>query len=78
MALEILNSYEPVSQKQLADFEKRNHLSLPPQYRAFLLKHNGGVPNKPNIDFLVEKGPYTDAVIQVFLQIFRSNKYAIY
>ena len=32
---------------ELVDFEKENGISLPEDYRAFLLEHNGGVPS-PN------------------------------
>jgi hypothetical protein len=46
MNIEIIdiNPYGPLSPNQLDDFEKRNFMHLPSDYRNFLLQNNGGRP----------------------------------
>ena len=38
------NSYGPLAPKTLEDFEHELGVSLPEEYRTFLLQHNGGTP----------------------------------
>ena len=40
----ITNSGPKIGELELAAFEQRHNLSLPPDYRAFMLEHNGGMP----------------------------------
>jgi hypothetical protein len=43
----------PLSESSLAEFEQAYGLQLPPEYRAFLLEFNGGVPS-PSFFWIVE------------------------
>jgi cell wall assembly regulator SMI1 len=45
MATTIKTSSPPISTAELQAIEKRLGIALPEDYRAFLLTHNGGVPN---------------------------------
>lgn len=47
MDVQISGSYEPISEAELAQFEKEQGIELPREYRQFFLMHNGGKP-KPN------------------------------
>ncbi|MRG98460.1 SMI1/KNR4 family protein [Polyangium spumosum] len=47
MQATIDNPYGPTSRAEIAQFETRQKLSLPDEYKAFLLKYNGGMPT-PN------------------------------
>ena len=38
------NPYGPLLQKKLGEFEKQAHITLPNDYRNFLLRYNGGQP----------------------------------
>jgi hypothetical protein len=40
----ITNLLPPVDEDQIQAFERRNCLTLPADYRQFLLSHNGGMP----------------------------------
>ena len=42
----------PLDERTVAEFEARNHVRLPSDYRAFLLSHHGGVPD-PNFYWVV-------------------------
>ncbi len=44
MKISIRDSSEPLSDEVLSDVEKRLGIVLPPEYRAFLSSHNGGIP----------------------------------
>ena len=61
MNVKIKNAFPPISEAQLIAFEKELGIKLPADYRAFLLKHNGGMP-EPNAldvkidDFVVQDG----------------------
>jgi hypothetical protein len=41
------NQFGKLSIAEFGDFEKANHISLPNDYRSFLLEFNGGIPT-PN------------------------------
>jgi hypothetical protein len=43
MKPELVDSYAPVSYRKIANFERLLHRTLPDDYRAFLLRTNGGV-----------------------------------
>lgn len=55
MHLEESNPYGPANLADIAEFEEANEVSLPDDYKKFLLEHNGGRPD-PN----VLSGPDTD------------------
>lgn len=42
MQFVIQDSYEPLRSQQIEEFEREFGIALPPQYRDFLLAHNGG------------------------------------
>lgn len=44
MRIEIIESEPPVSPERIAEVEQTLGIKLPEQYKAFLLKHNGGGP----------------------------------
>lgn len=44
MLREVLDPNDPISEKVLAEFERRHNLNLPTIYREFLLQYNGGQP----------------------------------
>ena len=44
MQLEENNPYGPVLPADIIEFEETNEVSLPEDYKAFLLQHNGGRP----------------------------------
>lgn len=46
------NRWGPLDERTVADFEARNGIKLPADYRAFLLAHSGGVP-EPNFFWVV-------------------------
>lgn len=68
MSVEILESKEPVTEQQLAQLEEQLGRKLPPAYRAFLLKHNGGYPVPDTFD-LPEMGADADGMVDRFLAI---------
>ncbi|TXT34253.1 MAG: hypothetical protein FD138_1705 [Planctomycetota bacterium] len=43
----------PLDERTVANFETRNGIELPADYRAFLLAHHGGVPD-PNFYWVVD------------------------
>lgn len=45
MKIEILDSFESVSEAQLVEFEKDFRCVLPNEYRTFLEQNNGGMPS---------------------------------
>ena len=47
----ILNPGDPITPEQLNAFEERLNLTLPEDYRTFLLTYNGGRPKEAAFDF---------------------------
>ena len=43
------NEFGQLSEEELSDFETTNHITLPPTYRSFLLKFNGGEPVRKTV-----------------------------
>ncbi|MEQ1749866.1 MAG: SMI1/KNR4 family protein [Prosthecobacter sp.] len=41
--MNIWDQSTPISEQRIVEFEQRHDLKLPEDYRAFLLKHNGGI-----------------------------------
>ncbi|GIX05004.1 MAG: hypothetical protein KatS3mg114_0873 [Planctomycetaceae bacterium] len=58
MSLEIrdANRYGPLSAERVATFERELGTTLPDEYRVFLLRHNGGVPDRETFDVPGEDG----------------------
>ena len=48
--MRISNPEHPVTNQELDEFERTVGLALPKQYRAFLLRSNGGVPERDAVD----------------------------
>lgn len=67
--MEINESKPPITEKQLAATERKLKISLPPQYRAFLLRHNGGWPEPDSFVFKQGRGSYSDSTVNRFLAI---------
>jgi len=67
MTLKIRNQGEPVTEEKLGDLEKQLDLTLPAQYRQFLLRSNGGRPSPDIVDIEGLEGGM--ASIQVFNSI---------
>ncbi|MEX2215625.1 MAG: SMI1/KNR4 family protein [Phycisphaeraceae bacterium] len=55
MATQILDSYTPTTPQHLSDFENRFDVSLPDDYKKFLLATNGGRPTPDGL--IVPKWP---------------------
>lgn len=51
MGVEVLFKGPDITGKQLKAFEKQWEITLPDDYRKFLLKNNGGLPNPNCFDF---------------------------
>lgn len=64
MEIKNANPYGPLSEERLQDFEKRVGAVLPPDYREFLKRYNGGKPD-PN-DFWIRGGRDSSGVHQFY------------
>lgn len=64
-----LNEYKCAKEEDINSFEKINNLLLPSEYRSFLLKNNGGIPEVHSILTSPDKG----YVLNFFFGIFPSN-----
>ena len=53
MQLEESNPYGPVNSADIVEFEETNEVSLPEDYKAFLLQHSGG---RPEANVLADAG----------------------
>ena len=42
--LKLHDTQQAPSESDIASFEKQIGIQIPPSYRAFLLQHNGGIP----------------------------------
>jgi hypothetical protein len=70
MGAAIRHAGHPVTDEQLTAIEDRLKISLPANYRAFLLRHNGGVPRPEWLDMQPE-----GAYVQWFLPIGRAGMF---
>ena len=66
------NSFGRLSKSQLAAFERAHRLSLPADYRRFLLRHNGGEPH-PNVVDFVEGGCATSSDVRVLYGVYDAD-----
>ncbi|QEL19489.1 SMI1/KNR4 family protein [Limnoglobus roseus] len=51
-----VNRFGPLTEDRLVAFESELGASFPDEYRAFLLQHNGGVPNRGTFNIPGEDG----------------------
>ncbi len=70
MGAAIRHPAHPVTEEQLTAIENRLQISLPANYRAFLLRHNGGVPRPEWLDMRPE-----GAYVRWFLPIGRAGMF---
>jgi hypothetical protein len=70
MMLRVDDQEAPVTQAELADFEKELNASLPKAYREFLLRSNGGLPTPDVVE--IEGAPGSPTDVQVLFGIDRS------
>ncbi len=70
MATEILQSFPtgPTSDEAVRAFERRIGHTLPADYRAFLLTHNGGRPEPGGVEFELE-GRHVDNEVHCFFPL---------
>ena len=54
MRIRTNNRWGPLPEDVVCEFEARHGISLPPDYRCFLLTHHGGVP-EPNFYWVVPR-----------------------
>jgi len=66
MNTQITNTYPPAPEAAVAAFEAQLNVQLPPDYRIFLLKHNGGKPKPQTFFISAEQG---DDLLRYFLGI---------
>ena len=71
---EIIKPNKPTSDKEVVKLENQLQVTLPAEYRSFLLKYNGGVPN--NLEFTAEK--YGDSILREFLGLGVGDIHDIY
>ena len=68
--MNIVESFAPPTNEiAIAALEKRIGGRLPEEYRAFLLRDNGGGPDADCFRFADRKGPYTDGKLRAFYAI---------
>jgi hypothetical protein len=67
--MEMFEPLNPVKEKDLAEFEKKLDIKIPPSYRKFLLKYYGGQPLKNNFYKQLPSGGVLDFQINCFLGI---------
>ncbi|MBZ0284878.1 MAG: SMI1/KNR4 family protein [Anaerolineae bacterium] len=66
MNTQITNTYPPPSEATVAAFETQLNIQLPPDYRLFLLEHNGGKPKSQTFFISAEQG---EDILRYFLGI---------
>jgi hypothetical protein len=65
-AITFTEGFGRLDESRLRSFEAAEGLTLPEDYRAFLLASNGGRPVECNFMYADETGPYTDGEVNVF------------
>lgn len=67
----IEESERATSDEELDALEQKYNFVFPPQYRAFLLRYNGGMPEPYNFTF--GEGAYTDSMVDRFLAVYEGE-----
>lgn len=73
MSVTIHESEAPATERQLAEVEKKIGRRLPPDYRAFLLEHNGGYP-EPDGFPIPGLGAGADGMVDRFLAVYEGDE----
>lgn len=74
MTVEIYEACEPLSESDVVQIEAQLGLSLPAEYRGFLLAHNGGYP-EPDV-FAIRNNPFDDhGLVHYFLCVEEGDVY---
>ena len=73
MKVRMFDSAAPLSPHCLSKLESRLNITLPDDYRNFLLKYNGGFPNPSVFRFKGKSGPYTDSCVDWFLSVYKGE-----
>ena len=76
MTMQMRNTGPPLTDERVRQLEAFIGYDLPPDFRAFLLKHNGGQPGLVVID--VEGLPGTPASVHVFFGLDRAPPFEFY
>jgi hypothetical protein len=50
------NRFGPLTEERVSEFEQELRAALPEEYRLFLLRHNGGIPDREAFDVPGEDG----------------------
>jgi hypothetical protein len=66
MKLKLTDKGPRLDDKKIDSFEARWNIKLPPEYRAFLLRTNGGMPEPEVLFHFVERGKPSDSVLDQF------------
>jgi len=70
MGPRILEPQRTLSSADLASLEQRLRIKLPDDYRAFLLRHNGGVPERAGFRFKDDPDPDSGSMVNRFLAVY--------
>ena len=70
MTPQMYDTEAPISDADLDALEERLRITLPAEYRAWLLKYNGGRPVPGTFQYKHETGPYTDGRIAWFFAVY--------
>jgi cell wall assembly regulator SMI1 len=76
-SMKIDDSGPKLTEKNISEFEKQFNIKLPDDYRAFMLKNNGGTPEEDwAFDFVdITTNTKTDSDIQNFFVIYDEETY---
>jgi cell wall assembly regulator SMI1 len=69
MSVNIVESEAPVTKERIEEVEQTLGIKLPEQYKAFLLKHNGGGPRPSEFLYLREGEEPQEGIVSWFLAI---------
>ena len=69
MVVTMLEMKATLKEQDIGEFERRTGLKFPPQYRAWLLRYNGGRPEPKGFRYKYESGPYTDSCVAWFFNL---------
>jgi len=73
MPTQITSPGTTITSVDIEDLERKLDSTLPPAYRAFLLQHNGGVPEPATFKLAELAGPYAEETIELLYGISGGN-----